>query len=78
MRDVGPQLGELHWEESTGLGKDSKVLPEEAMGMLGAARAARRLRGPSWRQTDIDRQRHANRHIDRLTTNRLTERKANI
>ena len=42
-----PQLGELHWKESTGLGKASKLLPEEAMGMLEAARAARRLRDPN-------------------------------
>ena len=43
-------MGDLHWKESTGLalGKESKVLPEEAVGMLEAARTARRLRGPGW------------------------------
>ena len=46
MRDVGPQLGNLHWKESTGLGKASRVLPEEAMGMLEAARTAKRLSDP--------------------------------
>ena len=48
MREMGPRLGDLHWEESTGLGRESRVLPGEAMGMLGAARAARRLRKPGW------------------------------
>ena len=46
MRETGPRLGGLHWEESIGLGRESKVLPEEAMGMLEAARTARRLRDP--------------------------------
>ena len=50
MREMGPRLGDLHWKESTGLGRDleSKVLPEEAMGMLEAAKTARRLREPGW------------------------------
>ena len=48
MREMGPRLGDLHWKESTGLGRESKVLPEEAMGMLEAARTARRLREPGW------------------------------
>ena len=51
MREVGPRLGDLHWKGSNGLGRESKVLPEEAVGMLGgvgAARTARRLRGPGW------------------------------
>jgi hypothetical protein len=46
MREIAPRLGDLHWEESTGLGRESKVLPEEAVGMLEAARTARRLREP--------------------------------
>ena len=48
MREIGPRLGDLHWEESTGLGRESKVLPEEAVGMLEAARTASRLRDPGW------------------------------
>ena len=43
MREMGPRLGDL-----TGLGRESKVLPEEAMCMLEAARTARRLREPGW------------------------------
>ena len=39
----GATAGDLHWKESTGLGKASNVLPEEAMGMLEAARTAKRL-----------------------------------
>ena len=38
----------LHLKESTGLGKESKVLPEETVGMLEAARTARRLTDPGW------------------------------
>ena len=38
----------MHWKESTGLGRESKVLPEGAVGMLEAARTARRLRDPGW------------------------------
>jgi hypothetical protein len=30
------------------VGRESRVLPEEAMGMLAAARIARRLREPGW------------------------------
>ena len=48
MRGIGPGLGHLHWKESTGLGREGKLLPEEAMGMLEAARTARRLREPGW------------------------------
>jgi len=48
MREIGPRLGDLHWKESTGLRRESRVLPEEAMGMLEAARTARRLRDPGW------------------------------
>ena len=50
MREFGPRLGVLgmHWKESTGLGRESKVLLEEAVGMLEAARTARRLREPGW------------------------------
>ena len=48
MREIGPRLGDLHWEESIGLGKEGKVLPEEAVGMLEAARTARRLMDPGW------------------------------
>ena len=48
MRGVGPRLGELHWKESTGLQRESRVLPEEAMGMLEAARTARKMREPGW------------------------------
>ena len=48
MREIGPRLGDLHWKESTGLWRESRVLPEEAMGMLEAARTARRLREPGW------------------------------
>ena len=33
----GPQLGVLHWEGSTGLGRRNKVLPAEVvMSILGA------------------------------------------
>ena len=39
---------DLHWKESTGLGKESRVLPEEALSMLEAARDAMRLRVPGW------------------------------
>ena len=48
VREIDPRLGDLHWKESTGLGRESKVLPEEAVGMLEAARTARRLRDPGW------------------------------
>ena len=48
MREMGPWLGDLHWQESTGLGSEIRVLSEEAMDMLEAAREARRLRGPGW------------------------------
>ena len=50
MREIGPRLGDLHWKESTGLGRESRVLPEpeEAMGMLEAAQTAKRLREPGW------------------------------
>ena len=36
MREMGPRLGDLHWKESTGVRRESKVLSEEAMGMLGS------------------------------------------
>ena len=41
MREVGPRLGDhdLHWGESTGLGRESKVLPEEAVGAGGSSNA---------------------------------------
>ena len=42
VREIGPRLGGLHWKESTGLARESKVLPEEAVGMLEAARTPRR------------------------------------
>jgi hypothetical protein len=48
MREMGPKLGDLHWKESTGFGRRGRVLPEEALSMLEAAREARRLREPSW------------------------------
>jgi hypothetical protein len=48
MREMGPKLGDLHWKGSTGLGKESRVLSEEALSMLEAAREARRLREPGW------------------------------
>ena len=48
MRDAGPALGDLHWRETVGLGKESVVIPEEAVDMLEAARQARRLREPGW------------------------------
>ena len=48
MREMGPKLGDLHWKESTGLGKESRVLSEEALSMLEAARDAMRLRVPGW------------------------------
>ena len=47
-REMEPRLGDLHWKESTGLGRESKVLPEEAMGMLEAVRTARRPNEPGW------------------------------
>ena len=31
MREGGPQLSDLHWKESSGLGRESNVLPEEAV-----------------------------------------------
>ena len=31
MKEVWPKLGGLHWKESTGLGKESRVLSEEAL-----------------------------------------------
>ena len=34
--------------ESTELGREGRVLPEEAMGMLEAVRTARRLKEPGW------------------------------
>ena len=49
MRDAGPALGDLHWRVTVGLGRESVVIPEEAVGMLEAARRARRLREPGWR-----------------------------
>ena len=48
MREVGPKLGDLHWKESTGFGKEGRVLPEETLSMLEAARDAMRLRIPGW------------------------------
>ena len=50
MREMGPKLGDLHRKESTGLGKESRVLPEEALSMLEAARDAicMRPRVPGW------------------------------
>ena len=49
MREISPRLGDLRcWKESTGLGRGSGVLPEEATCMLEAARTARRLREPGW------------------------------
>ena len=45
VREIGPRL---HCVESTGLREESKVLPEEAVGMLEAARTARRLMDPGW------------------------------
>ena len=48
MREMGPRLSDLHWKESTRLGRESKVLPDEALGMLEVARTARRLREPGW------------------------------
>ena len=48
MREVGPELGDLHWREATGMGKRNRVLPAEAAGMMGAARHAKRLRDPGW------------------------------
>ena len=48
MREMGPRLDDLHWKESTWLRKESKMLSEEAMGMLEAARTARRLRESGW------------------------------
>ena len=44
MREVGPKLGDLHWGESTGLGRESSVLSEKPLSMLEAARDAMRLR----------------------------------
>ena len=48
MREMGPKLGDLHWKDSTGLGKEGRVLSEEALSMLEAARDAMRLREPGW------------------------------
>ena len=48
MRDTGPALGDLHWRVSTGFGRESKVVPEEAMDLVEAGRQARRLRQPGW------------------------------
>ena len=48
MREMVPRLGDLHWKESTGLGRESKVLAEEAMSMLEAAKTARRPMEPGW------------------------------
>jgi hypothetical protein len=48
MREVGPELGDLHWREATRMGQRSRVLPAEAAGMLEAARHAKRLRDPGW------------------------------
>ena len=48
MREIAPGLGDLHWKESTGLGEESRVMSEEATGMLEPARMARRLRDPGW------------------------------
>ena len=45
---IGPGLGDLHWREATGMGKTSRVLPEEAVGMLKVDRHAKRLREPGW------------------------------
>ena len=41
-------MGALHWKESTGLGRESRVLPEEALRMLEVARDDMRLRVPGW------------------------------
>ena len=46
--DEGPLLGDLHWKESAGLGRESRVLYEDAMGMLEATMTARRPRESGW------------------------------
>ena len=48
LREVWPKLGDLQWREATGMGQRSRVLPTEAVGMLEAARHAKRLRDPGW------------------------------
>ena len=49
MREIGPWLGDLHWKESTGLGKEGRCCQRrQCMGMLEAARTARMPRGPGW------------------------------
>ena len=74
MREMGSRLGDLHWKESTGLRRESKVLPEEAMGMLEAVRTARRLREPGWRGEKRQGRRQAKRLLEwaakELATNR--------
>ena len=48
IREMWPKLGDLHWKESTGLGRESRVLSKEALSLLEAARDAMRLREPGW------------------------------
>ena len=46
MREMGPRLVDPHWKESTGLRRESRVLSEETLSMLEAARDVTRLREP--------------------------------
>ena len=48
MWEMGPKLVDLHWKESTGLGRESRVLSEEALSLVEAARDAMRLSEPDW------------------------------
>ena len=48
MREVGPSPGGSALGGVNRAGSESRVLTEEAMGMLEAARTARRLREPGW------------------------------
>ena len=54
MREIGPRLGDLHWGESTVLGRESKVLPKGTVGMLdsGGCSNSQEAKGPwlLWRE----------------------------
>ena len=45
MREMGPQLGDLHWKESTGPGTESRALPEEALSLLDGNQGCHEAQG---------------------------------
>ena len=68
-----PQLGAKEYETVYG---EYAVVDEDEKKEGSQIKNDRQRERKTDRQTNRLRQRHAKRHIDRLTTNRLTERKA--